>query len=88
MAPETDLDYDNYIDSLEVEVGLDPGNPDTDGDGVADGDEVTLYFTDPSSWDTDGDGISDGEELFALLTDPLLWDTDGNGVGDGQELPA
>jgi hypothetical protein len=88
VAPETDLDYDNYIDSLEVEVGLDPGNPDTDGDGVADGDEVTLYFTDPSSWDTDGDGISDGEELFALLTDPLLWDTDGDGVGDGQELPA
>ena len=87
VASDTDLDADNYLDAAELEVGLDPTNPDTDGDGVADGDEVDIYFTDPLVWDSDGDGISDGEELFGLLTDPLLWDTNGNGVSDGEESP-
>ena len=75
------LDSDNYLDVLELEVGLDPYNPDTDGDGVADGDEVNIYFTDPWYWDTDGDGISDGEELFGILTNPLVWDSNGDGLG-------
>ena len=87
VASETDADGDNYLDAQELEVGLDPNNPDADGDGVADGDEVTIYFTDPWVWDTDGDGIADGEELFGLLTDPLRWDTNGDGVSDGEELP-
>src|SRR5215213_5655573 len=73
VASETDLDADNYSDALELEVGLDPRNPDTDGDGVADGDEVNLYGTDPFTWDTDGDGVSDGGELFDRRTDPLVW---------------
>jgi hypothetical protein len=88
VASATDADADNYDDTLELEVGLDPANPDTDGDGVADGDEVNIYLTDPWAWDTDGDGLSDGEELFSLLTNPLAWDTDGDGVGDGEDLPA
>ena len=85
---ESDLDGDNYADALEVEIGLDPSNPDTDGDGVADGDEFTVYGTDPFTWDSDGDGLSDGEELFASGTDPLVWDTDGDGISVGEELPA
>jgi hypothetical protein len=86
VASETDLDADNYLDAEELAVGLDPYNPDTDGDGVADGDEVNIYFTDPWVWDTDGDGISDGEELFGISTDPLVWDTDGDGVRDGEAV--
>jgi len=74
VATETDLDADNYLDAAELEIGLDPGNPDTDGDGVADGDEVNIYFSDPFTSDTDGDGASDGEELFGTMTDPLVWD--------------
>jgi hypothetical protein len=74
VATAEDRDADNYPDALEIEAGLDPTNPDTDGDGVADGDEFTLYSTYPLSWDTDGDGISDGEELFWLKTDPLVND--------------
>lgn len=85
VASPTDADADNYDDTLELEAGLDPANPDVDGDGVADGDEVNLYLTDPWAWDTDGDTLSDGEELFSRLTDPLVWDTDGDGVGDGEE---
>jgi len=65
-----------------------PVAADTDGDGVADSDEVNLYGTDPFVWDTDGDGLSDGEELFVYGTDPLLWDTDGDGVSDGEEMAA
>jgi hypothetical protein len=73
VASETDLDADNYADALEVEAGLDPTNIDTDGDGVADGDEGTLYGTDPTVSDTDGDGVADGGELFDRRTDPLVW---------------
>jgi hypothetical protein len=86
VASDTDLDADNYTDAAELEVGLDPNNPDTDGDGVADGDEANIYFTDPWLWDTDGDGLSDGEELFGILTDPLVWDTDGDGARDGETV--
>ena len=72
VATAEDQDADNYPDALEADAGLDPTNPDSDGDGVADGDEFNLYSTYPLSWDTDGDGISDGEELFGIKTDPLV----------------
>lgn len=72
-ASDTDLDADNIADSLEWDLGLDPNNADSDGDGVADGDELAIYSTDPLNWDTDGDGISDGAELFGSSTDPLVW---------------
>ena len=74
VATETDLDADNYADALEWDLGLDPSNPDTDADGVADGDEITIYGTEPTVADTDGDGVLDGEELFGIFTDPLVWD--------------
>lgn len=76
VATAEDRDGDNYPDALEAKVGLDPTNPDTDGDGVADGDEFNLYSTYPLAWDTDGDGISDGEELFGIMTDPLVNNND------------
>lgn len=37
---------------------------DTDGDGISDFDEVTLYETDPNLVDTDSDGILDGVEIM------------------------
>ncbi len=36
--------------------------PDTDGDGISDYDEVTLWNTDPRHIDSDGDGFTDAEE--------------------------
>jgi hypothetical protein len=71
VASATDQDADNAPDELEPGLGLDPTNADTDGDHVADGDELNIYGTDPLNGDTDGDGVSDGEELFATHTDPL-----------------
>lgn len=37
---------------------------DTDGDGISDFDEVTLYKTDPLRADTDNDGFTDGAEVI------------------------
>ena len=85
VATATDLDADNYADALEAQLGLDPSNPDTDADGVADGDELTLYGTEPTLADTDGDGRSDGEELFGIHTDPLVWN-DPSTEADSQPM--
>ena len=88
MASATDQDADNAADELEPGLGLDPTNADTDGDHVADGDELTLYGTDPTLADTDGDGLLDGEELFATHTDPLVWDDAGaQDAGSTGEAP-
>jgi len=59
---------------------------DTDGDQVADADELNLYGTDPAVADTDGDGFVDGQELFVTATDPLRWDTNGDGIADGASV--
>jgi len=88
VASATDQDADNEPDDLEPDLGLDPTNPDTDGDGVADGDELNIYGTDPTVFDTDGDGIGDGEELFGIHTDPLVWnDVNTEGAGSTAESP-
>jgi hypothetical protein len=83
VATAADQDADNIADAQEAEVGLDAGNPDTDADGVADGDEGPLYGTDPLSGDTDGDGLSDGDELFDTRSDPLSAETTGDSIADG-----
>jgi Bacterial TSP3 repeat len=82
VATAEDSDADNYLDAAELEVGLDPSDPDSDDDGVADGDEVNIYLTDPFNGDSDGDGASDGEELFSTMTDPLVWDDFAAASGD------
>lgn len=64
---------------------------DTDGDGLFDQDEISVYFTNPQLADTDGDGTSDGEEVY-FGTDPLIAnaaatraDSDGDGLYDDDE---
>jgi hypothetical protein len=88
VASAADQDADNAPDELEPGLGLDPTNPDTDGDGVADGDEPNIYGTDPLNADTDGDGFGDGEELFGIYTDPLVWNDGGaQGAESTAEAP-
>ena len=66
MDPEDDIlrddrDGDGLADFEEDELGTDPDNPDTDGDGLLDGTEVNGENpTDPLNADTDGDGLCDG----------------------------
>jgi len=82
----SDADGDGLTKSEELELGTDPNNPDTDGDGLWDGDEVRKYFTNPLNPDTDGDGLTDGDEVLKYMTDPLNPDTDGDGLNDGDEV--
>jgi hypothetical protein len=81
-----DMGADEYIDEgqdgisnqRETDVyGTDPGIPDSDNDGIADGDELLYWGTD---WDADYDGDGDHN-----LVDP---DADNDGHADGDELAA
>ena len=65
-----DSDGDGLPDAIEDILGTDPNNPDTDGDGLTDGEEYLQHGTDPLNPDTDGDGYTDGEEV-AAGTNPL-----------------
>ena len=91
-----DSDGDGLPDDIEIILGLDPeitdsdnnGVPDdeedNDGDGLSNGQELTLR-TDPGNPDTDGDGLEDGAE-FGTCTNPRNPDSDGDGFGDGEEV--
>jgi len=81
-----DSDGDGLTDSEEAVYKTDPQNPDTDGDGLNDYDEVKVYGTDPLSPDTDFDMLKDGEEVHHYHTNPLIADTDKGGVSDGHEV--
>lgn len=65
--PQPDLirdnDRDGIVDREEGLLRTDPLNPDTDNDGLSDGEEVRIYESDPLSGDTDGDGYGDGDEV-------------------------
>ncbi len=83
---DADPDHDGLTTRQERKIGTDPHNPDTDGDGLTDGEEVLKYKTNPLNPDTDGDGLKDGEEVKVYGTDPLNPDTDGDGLTDGEEV--
>lgn len=84
LGPPSDIDSDNdgVPDDLEAVIRLpfspfvlDPNNPDSDGDGILDGDE-----------DQEQDGLPDVYE-FLIGTNPNLQDSDRppNGFPDGAE---
>ena len=63
-----------------------PLDPDTDHDGLKDGEEVMTYKTNPLNPDTDGDGLLDGAEVKDHKTDPLNPDSDFDMLSDGYEV--
>ena len=69
--PNADYDEDGIINSLELILGTEVENPDTDGDKLSDGEEQNTYHTNPLSPDTDGDGIYDETEI-KISSDPLV----------------
>ena len=81
-----DSDDDGLTDTEEGVLGTDPNDPDTDGDGLLDGEEVNTYKTDPLDADTDGDTLSDGREVLKIGSNPKKKDTDKDGLKDGQEV--
>ncbi len=67
-----DLDGDGIKNQFETGTGIyvsptdtgsNPDVADSDGDGLLDGTEVTVYHTDPNKKDTDADGFDDDFEL-------------------------
>lgn len=81
-----DSDGDGLRNYKEIELGLDPMNPDSDSDGLLDGEEVNQYGTDPLNPDTDSDGLMDGNEVMVFFTDPKAMDTDMGGMSDYDEV--
>lgn len=63
----------------------DPFSPDTDLDGINDGDE-NQFSLDPRTNDTDADQIEDWDEFNVWFSDPLNQDTDGDGLADPLEI--
>lgn len=57
-------------------ITTDPTNPDSDGDGVKDGDEIKPVLS------ADGKSV----EYFEYISDPMLPDTDNDGYGDAEDL--
>ena len=97
---DADPDGDTLSNRAELGFGTDPCNPDSDGDGLSDGEELNRLVggqsapTDPLSEDTDGDGLLDSVETGTGVvngnedtgTDPLESDTDADGLEDLQEV--
>lgn len=81
-----DPDNDGLVNLLEHQFGTDPNDPDSDTDGLSDGDEVDLHFTSPVLMDTDSDDLTDFDEVFIYFTDPRYKDTDGDGLTDSDEI--
>ncbi len=71
--PDSDADGDGLSNAFEEAWKLDPGNPDSDGDGRSDGQEIGPNFDVPN--DANGDGIID-----ALQSN--IADTDGDCMVD------
>ena len=84
-----DRDDDGLINIAEFLNGTNLDNPDSDNDGLTDGEEVLIHLTSPLSFDTDGDLLDDAFEiefgLNALTTNTPDQDTDNDGVSDFDE---
>ena len=78
-----------FNERMAEELGVlgDDEDAEEDDDGLSDGAEINIYFTDPILFDMDGDGLNDGDELNSPNpTDPNNSDSDGDGVDDGDEV--
>ncbi len=82
LSALNDDDGDGLTNSQEAALGTDPKNPDTDLDGLKDGEEVNVFGTLPKNMDSDTDTLPDGQEVHELGTSPTNKDTDGDGLND------
>lgn len=97
-----DSDGDGLSDAIEMVVGTDPLDVDSDNDSLTDYQEVawdddeTAYSagldTNPLNSDTDGDGVIDGTESLAGtnplddMSAPVWGDIDNNGVVNAADV--
>jgi hypothetical protein len=81
-----DTDNDGVPDNEERHGGMDPRQPDSDGDTLTDNQEWNMIYSNPSHQDSDGDGTEDGFEFYSYRTSPVLADTDGDQISDTDEV--
>ncbi len=90
-----DNDGDGVKNKTEIKLGLDPKNPDTDGDTISDGQESNLGqvvdtdgdgTVDAKDLDSDGDGFPDAVEAGDANWKTPAVDTDGDGIPDFRDL--
>ncbi|WP_078815215.1 hypothetical protein, partial [Prosthecobacter debontii] len=79
---DSDSDNDGISDLREAAWGTNPYNPDTDYDGITDGDEIDLLEGlgggyDPRLWDSNANGYSDHDEAYGY------YEVNYNVVGQG-----
>ncbi|HRW10308.1 MAG TPA: hypothetical protein P5121_34630, partial [Caldilineaceae bacterium] len=88
--PTADSDGDGLDNATEATLGLDPNDPDSDGDLLSDGFEVTTQiggkYLDPLNADTNGDEIDDTLECIQAID--VVLDANGQATksathGDG-----
>jgi len=76
---EIDQDGDGFADANDnCPIVSNPGQEDTNGNGVGDACDII---------DTDEDGIADDADNCPAIANPLQEDSNGNGVGDACDLP-
>ena len=78
---DVDTDLDGLFDGPEAILGTDPNNPDTDGDGINDGEEVGGDLENPLDSDLDADGMPSPDGIIDAL-DSNIADEDNDGVVD------
>jgi hypothetical protein len=84
----TDSDNDGLDNTGEYQSGTNPYNPDTDGDGLLDGEEVVHTSTKITTEHDLFYDASTEDWLYTTTTDPLNPDSDGDHLLDGEELNA
>ena len=87
LSSTEDFDGDGVANLEEFQRSIDPENPDTDGDGMLDGEELGHGFNPlvhDETVDEDGDGLSVEHETVHD-TDQGNADSDGDGVVDGSD---
>ncbi len=84
---QADIDGDGLNAAGEAAAHTNVSDPDTDHDGLTDGQEVYTYKSNATNNDTDGDGLTDGVEVYGWpngwTSDPTQVDTDKDGAWDG-----
>lgn len=93
----TDRDNDGLPDVYEIRgmktsngakpLYTDPGNPDSDGDGLLDGEEVKAIPTSQiiKVFDAAGVPCDINAYVFKMKSNPKCVDTDGDGINDGED---
>ena len=78
-----DNDVDRLGNNFEDDFGLDKNDPDTDGDGMTDYDEIYLGY-DPlvADADLDGDGLLNADDNCDNIANVDQQDVDSDGIGD------